>query len=351
MGGLFGMGSQQLAVASLVADDRIELGRDPWSQEYWSKLQPLVDAMYALRDGNLLPYAEYWLRRADSIDTTKAMQMAKAYQAVLQGIENQGYLPDAWQARSDSNLDLGFGPISVAIGADGTIWLRDGSHRASILRVLGRPVTPWVWKRDPRWLELKDANSKLYSPYPHPDFANHPVQRRNTNRFTAIAEQLADLHCTDVLFVGACTGAGPVALAEVNFTVTAIEPADDRYTLLESWFNRVGLAGRCDKLRLTDYRKYGNHHAIIGMSIYQHAAQSIAKWQQCANLLADCPVHVLELPGNHERQWHQTFRQESDGKPRDMLLRMLSETGAYRYFHSFYQDSTYANRETMVIAR
>lgn len=340
----------------------ILIGGDVFSRTYWShgQLSPLVEGMKGLLASppNIAPYQDFWVKRYGGTQD-QAANMAKLWHERAIDIRDNGYKADAWREdkrQENWDDDKGFGPISVSIGPNGNLIPWDGAHRAAILRVLERPVEAVVHERSKRWAELKEFHKTLYTPVDHPDFADHPVLRKDTARFEAIVAHLqSDIR--DVLIVGACTGFCARFIDEYEqfdevevehrqpFDVLALEPKEERFALLRT----TGVL--CQKVAAADFTRYGEFDAVIGLSVYQHAATSLDKWRQIVYLLSKCSIQVLELPGNDEKQWHEEFRKDTGGKPHEAILEYLCVPGGYRNAKTIYTDPTYANRNTYLLTR
>ena len=342
--------------------DTIELGDDPFSAEYWGnhRVAPLLEAMCDVMadEPDYTKYIAYWHTRCKG-DDAEARRIGECYRELAAKIKSSGYTRNAWQ-RDGRGFDVtqGHGPMSVEIGDDGRIWPIDGSHRACILRILEKPVMMWVWRRRPKWVALKTFHKTLYTPYPHPDFAGHPGTRRGTERFEPIPEAIgtADsnrIGCR-VGVVGSCTGSGSIELAKAGFLVTAFEPNNERCSLMRYLAARdkdiptLNLAIGESQAHEIDYFPFDS---VVALSVYQHAAASAARWDAICDKLAKCPRHILELPGNHEHQWHERFRSESDGQPQEAIIRALRHAGRYNAPEVIYTDHTYANRQTILLQR
>ena len=353
--------------------DTITLGDDVFSDEYWAnhRVAPLLDAMRGVMADppDYGKYIAYWHTRCKG-DDAEAKRIGECYRALAAKIKTDGYTSNAWQHDGrDFDVTQGHGPMSVDIGNDGKLWPIDGSHRACILWLLGEPVTMWVWRRRPKWEKLKTFHKTLYTPYPHPDFAGHPVTRQSRDRFihgiTNLSPERADKF--NVCIVGACTGlssrmtANAIGMgATSSGTIVAIEPQPERLALLRSIATRVELYPTlhcippAKIIPCGDYahkHDYATYDAILGYSVYQHVATNLERWQLVCGLLGKCPLHILELPGNHEHQWHDKFREETNGKPQEAIIAMLIQAGGYEPPRVIYTDTTYANRQTILLQR
>ena len=114
---------------------------------YWTALKSLPAAIAAMvHDGNAAPYITYWMRRTKQ-DKATATARAVYVQELIGDIRENGFKPDLWHGdvRQFDFATQGFGPIVVLRSPDGKTIPRDGSHRASILKALGRPVIAQVW--------------------------------------------------------------------------------------------------------------------------------------------------------------------------------------------------------------
>ena len=343
--------------------DKITLGDDVFSAEYWQhdRVRSLVEAFGDMLDDSTSTgtgaYVEWWLKQTGGTYTS-AMVAAASYCKLLSDIRHDGYDAKRWKT-SDRNFDpaKGQGPITVKIGPDGKITPWDGAHRSAILRCLGRPVEAEVFERAPEWQHLKEYHATLYTPYPHPDFASHPVTRRGTERFQPISGVIkADSNRIGarIAVVGACTGFGAIELAKAGFIVTAIEPNDKRCSLIRYLAARdreIPTLNLSVSESLAHEHDYFRYDSVLGYSVYQHVATSVDRWNAVCNLLAKCPQHIIELPGNHEHQWHDKFREETGGKPQEAIISMLIQAGGYDPPKVIYTDHTYANRQTILLER
>jgi hypothetical protein len=122
----------------------IELTHEP---SYWAALGALPSAVRALMVADDPdPYRAYWQTRT-GCEPHLASAAVLELRALVRSITD-GFDPDVWRTDPrgfDLTLD-GFGPIVVTRSGE-TIHPRDGSRRASILRVLGRPIWAAVWSR------------------------------------------------------------------------------------------------------------------------------------------------------------------------------------------------------------
>lgn len=338
--------------------DTITLGDDPFSGEYWDnhRVAPLLEAMRGVLAGDpdYTKYIAYWHTRCQG-DDAEARRIGECYRMLAANIKANGYISNAWQHDGrDFDVTQGHGPMSVDIGNDGKLWPIDGSHRACILRLLGKSVNMWVWRRRPKWEKLKAFHKTLYTPYPHPDFAGHPVNRKGGDRFIAVLRALAGSAVTGAVVVGACTGYGAIGFANAGIRVQAFEPCNERRALMEmlasrsSGYERFGVRPTAAHEITT---AYGWADVVVGMSVYQHVATTAERWALVCNHLAACRRHVIELPGNHEKQWHKQFREQSDGKPQEAIIKRLRWAGSYGPPEVIYTDYTYANRQTILLQR
>ncbi len=347
----------------------ITLGDDPFSAEYFERFAALTESIGPLLDGDAGPYCLYWLyqrKKLAKADVTSkhladAANMAECHRKLAISIRDEGYDKDRWKTCGRQlDPDKGQGPITVNIGADGTIYSWDGLHRSAILKHLGLPVEAEVYKRDPRWVELSEFHKTLYQPYPHPDFAGRKITRPGTERYEPIATWLKAHDIIDPLFVGACTGAAVVKFRDWGFQAFGIEPHKDRFPLAESWTRRVCPASIV-QVAAHDFL-YGNYGAVIGLSVYHHVATSLEKWREVCKLLVACPVHIFELAGKSEKQWHDKFKSETDEWPggaplcaeSEMLYATCDENGGTSdgvVRERIYTDHTYASRQTIVLSR
>ncbi len=340
--------------------DTITLGFDPFSAEYFGRFTALTESIGPLLGGGTRPYVAYLMeRRAKKRvepDREYCEQRALTVRAMTESIRDDGYDPEAWKT-CGRNLDYsrGQGPITINIGADGTIYSWDGLHRSAILRHLGRPVVAEVYRRDKRWEELRAFHKTLYQPYPHPDLADRKVIRPGGERYQAIAAWI-DSHCLDemtlnALMVGACTGFGLLALSQ-SMNACGIEPSAERFELLRSLAAKTnGVISEARMVSAADYESYNRHAHAIGLSVYHHVASSIEQWAKVCEKLAACPVQILELPGDHEKQWHDKFREETHGQPKEALIGMLTSAGEYTERETIYVDGSYASRQTIALWR
>ena len=93
---------------------------------------------------------------------------------------------------------------------------------------------------------------------------------------------------------------------------------------------------------------------MVGLSVYHHVATCRERWREVCEKLAACPVHILELPHNHEKQWHDKFREERDSwldGPWEQLLADLQNISDSRPLKTVYTDQTYAKRDTVMLCR
>ncbi len=337
--------------------DTITLGDDVFSDEYWAnhRVAPLLYAMRGVMADtpDYTKYIAYWHTRCEG-DDAEAQRIGQCYRELAAKIKRDGYAPNTWQHDGrDFDVTQGHGPMSVDVGNDGKLWPIDGSHRACILRLLDKPVNMWVWRRRPKWEKLKAFHKTLYTPYPHPDFVGHPVTRRDIDRFYKVG-QLAGLY-DSACIVGACTGLSAQITATMmnrGGVVTAIEPQRERAALLQSVADRHRTNGTIVVSRnYAHEHTYDSYRVVVGLSVYQHAAIAKERWSYICKRLAPAPMHIIELPGNTEHQWHDKFREETDGKPQEAIIRMLVQAGSYGPPRVIYTDHTYANRQTILLQR
>ena len=337
--------------------DKITLGDDVFSAEYWAhdRVRLLVEAFADMMpsEPSYANYMAWWLSRCSG-DESQAFEAAKSYRAIAHDIRDNGYDSERWRS-SDRNFDpvRGQGAITVKIGSDGTISPWDGAHRSAIMRCLGRPVEAEVFERAPDWQHLKEYHKTLYTPYPHPDFASHPVTRRNPQRFET-ACNLASIY-DSACVVGACTGLAALVIAgmmRASGKVIALEPQTERRALLDAVASRHDTNGHViSSGEYAHEHDYSTYEIVLACSIYQHAASSQERWSEICERLAAVPRHIIELPGNHEHQWHDRFREQSDGRPQEAIIRMLIQAGRYDPPKVLYTDHTYANRQTILLER
>lgn len=333
-------------------DDLLIIGDDPWSMEYWDFQKDLLVAAKGLVSGELDAYCEYWKNRTKEDDDQRALSTATAYSQLAQKIRDEGFEADKWRT-SDRVFDesRGQGPISVNISGDGKLVPWDGSHRACILRTLGREVHARPWKRAKRWQELREFYLKdKYTTYPHPDFADVKAYRRDRTRMDKVGEAATGLGAKSIAVVGACTGFEVEVLSHHLQPVIGLEPHPERFALLKGWAARLG-SGDVFKVYAHEWDGYANVGAVVGMSIYQHAASSLEQWRNVASMISASPVQILELPSNNEHQWHAGFKDEAGGEPKELLVKELAEAGNYTTQRVIYTDETYAKRETILLAR
>ncbi len=335
--------------------DTITLGDDVFSDEYWAnhRVAPLLDAMRGVMADppDYGKYIAYWHTRCKG-DDAEAKRIGECYRALAAKIKTDGYTSNAWQHDGrDFDVTQGHGPMSVDIGNDGKLWPIDGSHRACILWLLGEPVTMWVWRRRPKWEKLKAFHKTLYTPYPHPDFAGHPVTRPGVDRFHAIQRKM--FVPGDVIVLGACTGFG-AAYFQQRHPVLAVEPTEERRILLTHWFHRLGSTDSPYLNISSAYAHqldYGGVVATIALSVLQHAATSMNRLREIVAKMTDSPRLFVELPGDDEKQWHCQFRDETHGCPKSAVIDELIWVGNYAAPKVIYTDTTYANRQTILLQR
>ena len=339
----------------------ITLGDDPYSAEYFARFADLTDSIGPLLADDPEPYVRYWLHKRRKVTEaevtpllgTEALGMATSRKVLAESIRDGGYKIDGWKD-SGRNLDpaKGQGRITVNIGADGTIYSWDGLHRSAILKHLGRPVEVEVFKRDARWLELSEFHKTLYQPFPHPDFAGRKVTRPGHVRYAAISNAISACGAKSVIIVGACTGWGVERLTydEVFGQVHGIEPHKDRFPLAKSFLEKSG-RGTVEQIAAHEFTRYGDFGATVGLSVYHHVATSVERWREVCKLLAACPVHILELAADDAPQWHDKFREESNGLPRSVIFDELCKAGNYGLGGCVFNDPAYANRQTISLVR
>jgi hypothetical protein len=117
------------------------------SRSYWGLLGTLPDAMARLvLHDDPTPYIAYWQTRTKQT-LAGATARANALRVIADDIRVNGYDPNRWRTdpRHFQGVPDGFGPITV-VRSGKTIFPRDGSHRASILKALDRVVLAYVWK-------------------------------------------------------------------------------------------------------------------------------------------------------------------------------------------------------------
>jgi Chondroitin N-acetylgalactosaminyltransferase len=120
-------------------------------------------------------------------------------------------------------------PISVWIGPQGEIEVRDGHHRAAIAVVLGLTISAQVLRRHPAWVTLVDSawqlygDQKLYQAIEHPEFSRWAVARDCACRGQAIRKLEKDWRGLQVLDIGSCHGGLAFEMADAGAAVTAAE--------------------------------------------------------------------------------------------------------------------------------
>lgn len=335
--------------------DKIIIGEDVFSVEYWQhdRVRSLVDAFADMLATEPSPdkYITWWLSKCGGT-YSDALAASVIYTTIASDIRDNGYDPTRWES-SDRNFDpaKGQGPITVKIGPDGTISPWDGAHRSAILRVLGRTVEAEVFERADEWQHLKEYHKTLYTPYPHPDFASHPVTRRGTERFEAIERNIGGAP-GDIVVLGACTGFG-AAYLQRRYPVIAVEPTDQRRAMLTHWFHRLGDA---DSPYLNISAAYAHEVSygggtVVALSVLQHAATCMSRMQEIATAMRTSPQLAIELPGDDEKQWHHQFRDETKGCLQSAVIDALIQAGGYDPPKVIYTDHTYANRQTLLLER
>jgi len=341
--------------------DEILIADDPWSREYWQhrRIAPLVDSVRELMRGNFKVYMLYWMERcagAPWCSLGKAKTHAKCVQRLAQDIAENGYNPHAWREdprheKWEADRPGAYGPLSVTIGPDGRINPWDGAHRSAILRVLGKECRARVYQRSEEWRALLDFNDKPYTPYPHPDMNGRQAYRPGTERFSAIADFLAQRKAKRCLFVGACTGFGMAHLAARGFAVDGIEPHPERFKLAEAYLQRVSPESTLYPLPAFEFARYGDYDAVIGLAVWHHVATSLKRWVKVLGNLATCPIQIVELAGNEEGQWHDDFREYAHGMPGHVVFESLIASGQYTDEQTIFTDTHYANRPTVALWR
>lgn len=156
-----------------------------------------------------------------STDCSKiAFEWVRLHIELYHSIKKDGYNPE-----------LRHKPVSVRIRDDGSIFLLDGTHTASILMHLGKHKTirAEVKTRDGGWETLKRrlygiyGKKLLYQPPDHPDMMDWEVDRPSPHRWNAIVKSLGDVKDVTVLDVGSCTGHFSIKLAKLGAQVTGVE--------------------------------------------------------------------------------------------------------------------------------
>ena len=342
--------------------DKITLADDPFSAEYFARFADLTASIGALLADNPAPYIAYLKERRGRAAHVEPLDDEDAYcrnqaacvRRLAVSIRDDGYNSSEWR-NCGRKLDYGQGqgPITVTIGADGTINSWDGLHRSAILRNLCRPIYAEVYQRNERWVELREFHKTLYTPYPHPDLARRKVLRPGGERFEAIGQWCKNnIDPIDALIIGACTGYGASIIGLYFQNVDCIESNAERFSLAHSLLSRTSGYIQVFHALAGTFNSDTEYKATIGLSVYHHVATSIEKWQAVCEKLKACPVHIVELPENSAKQWHDQFRAEcTNGHCNEVIMSTLCKAGNYSGAEVIYTDHTYADRETVAIWR
>jgi len=146
-----------------------------------------------------------------------------------------------WQDISASGYDHNQ-PIDIAITKTGAIVIKDGHHRASIMYMLGLPISAKIIARAPEWDALSRAarrmygsdSRKLYHPIDHIEFQDWKIARDLHHRATAIELLEANWAGLSVLDIGANQGGISFHMADKGASATAAEQSPVYYNIGEN---------------------------------------------------------------------------------------------------------------------
>jgi hypothetical protein len=224
-------------------------------------------------------------------------------------IKKDGYLPE-----------LRHKPVAVHIRDDGSLFLLDGTHTASILMHLGKQktITAEVKSRGGGWELLKKrlygiyGKKLLYQPPDHPDMMDWSVDRPSPHRWDIIENTLGDVRGLRILDVGSCTGHFSIKLAKVGAKVTGSEPHKTRHDVSKVMAKYQGLSEDNPHFTLDSFEenlKRNTYDVALVFSVLHHyfrrnpqeaydAFDLLSK--RCSKLLLEVGVNRMSIEWDPE---------------------------------------------------